>query len=199
MLAAGIITSIESWWTSPVVIARKSMDPHSSESNIKSWIRLCMQIVGLRPDLTKMLMTWDEARSSQRYFSSKNIFKLRGIQSARVTLLLFVGIGHYSLKWCHSVWWTHKPSFRRWWIDFFNVTSVLCYVGDVVVFSKTTEERAIYLKNLLNILKNSGLSLKIKECSCMRIILELIRHILTEVEMWEPGYRLLPERNFGLA
>ena len=36
MLAAGIISPVESLWTSPVVIATKKMDPRGSVSNIES-------------------------------------------------------------------------------------------------------------------------------------------------------------------
>ncbi len=44
-----------------------------------------------------------------------------------------------------------------------NVDNVRCYVDDVVIFFKNTEEHAMHLKNLFRILKDDGLKLKIKK------------------------------------
>ena len=59
-----------------------------------------------------------------------------------------------------------------------NVANVRCYVDEVVVFSKTTEEHANHLENEFAILKNNGLRLKIKKCSFMQPSMELLGHIL---------------------
>ncbi len=45
-----------------------------------------------------------------------------------------------------------------------NVAKVRCYVDDVVIFSKNTEEHASHLENVFAILKNNGLRLRIKKC-----------------------------------
>ncbi len=59
-----------------------------------------------------------------------------------------------------------------------NVANVRCYIEDVVVFWKNTEEHARYLENVFAILKNNGLRLRIKKCSFMQPSVELLGHIV---------------------
>ncbi len=59
-----------------------------------------------------------------------------------------------------------------------NVTNVRCYVDDVVIFSKNTEEHASHLENAFAILKNNGLRLRIKKCSFMQPSVKLLGHIV---------------------
>ncbi len=61
-----------------------------------------------------------------------------------------------------------------------NVANVRCYVNDVVIFSKTTEEHASHLENVFAVLKNNGLRLRIKKFSFMQPSVELLRHIVDE-------------------
>ncbi len=59
-----------------------------------------------------------------------------------------------------------------------KVDNVRCYVDDVVIFSKNTEEHAVHLDNVLRILKDNGLRLRIKKCSFMQPSVELLGHIV---------------------
>ena len=59
-----------------------------------------------------------------------------------------------------------------------NIDNVRCYVDDVVIFSKNTEEHAAHLKNAFRILKDNGLRLRIKKCSFMQPRVELLGHIV---------------------
>ncbi len=61
-----------------------------------------------------------------------------------------------------------------------NVDNVRCYVDDVVIFSKNTEEHAIHLENVFRILENNGLRLKVKKCSLMQPSVELLGHYVDE-------------------
>ncbi len=72
-----------------------------------------------------------------------------------------------------------QPTFQRT-MDriLLNVENVRCYVDDVVIFSKNTEEHEIYLENIFRIFKNNGLRLRIKKCSFILPSFELLRHIV---------------------
>ena len=59
-----------------------------------------------------------------------------------------------------------------------NVANIRCYVDDVVIFPKSTEEHARHLENVFAILKNNGLKLRIKKCSFMHPNVELLGHIV---------------------
>ncbi len=61
-----------------------------------------------------------------------------------------------------------------------NVAHVLCYVDDVVVFSKDTEEHASHLENVFATLKNNGLRSKIKKFCFMQPSVELSGHIVNK-------------------
>ncbi len=59
---------------------------------------------------------------------------------------------------------------------FLNVANVLCYVDDIVIFSKNTEKHAIHLENVLAIPKNNRSRLRIKNYSFMQRSVELLGH-----------------------
>ncbi len=59
-----------------------------------------------------------------------------------------------------------------------NVDDVRCYVDDVVIFSKNTEEHEIHLQNVVRVLKDNGLRLRIKKCSFMQPIVKLLGQIV---------------------
>ncbi len=51
-----------------------------------------------------------------------------------------------------------------------KIDNVRCYVDDVVIFTKNTEEHAIHLENVFRIEKDKGLRLRIKNfLSCNRV------------------------------
>ena len=59
-----------------------------------------------------------------------------------------------------------------------NVANVICYVDDVVIFSKNMEEHASHLEYVFAILKNNGLRLRIRKCSFMQPSGELLGHVV---------------------
>ncbi len=59
-----------------------------------------------------------------------------------------------------------------------NIANVRCYVDDVVIFSKNTEEHASHLANVFAILKNNRLRLGIKKYSFMQPSVKLLGHIV---------------------
>ncbi len=61
-----------------------------------------------------------------------------------------------------------------------KVDNVRCYVDDVVIFSKITDEHARHLTNVLRFLKGQGLRLRIKKCSFMQPSVELLGHIVNK-------------------
>ncbi len=46
-----------------------------------------------------------------------------------------------------------------------NVDNVRCYIDNVAIFSKNTEENAAHLEKVFRILKDNGSRLRIKKCS----------------------------------
>ena len=61
--------------------------------------------------------------------------------------------------------------------------SCLIYLGDVIVFSRTTEDHLRLVDEILTLLRNAGVKLKLKKCAFFQPRVDYLGHVITPVKL----------------
>ena len=158
ILAAGIITPVESPRTSPVVIAtKKNRSPLFCVEYRKLNSVMLVDCWPL-PRVNKIL---DDMRSSS-VFTTIDLFQgywqIKMDETCKEKAVFICRYEKFQSVVMPFGQMNSQATFRRM-MDriLLNVANVRCYIDDVVIFSKNTEEHASHLENVFAILKNNGL------------------------------------------
>ncbi len=65
----------------------------------------------------------------------------------------------------------------------------LVYLNDVIVFSKSLPDHLVHLEHILGLLRNAGVSLKLKNCNFFTQSVDYLGHVI------QPGRLALAEKN----
>ncbi len=193
MLLAGIITPVESSWTSSVVTATKK---DGSTRFCVDYRKLHSVMHADRWPLHRVHEILDNMRVSP-LFTTIDIFqgywKIKIDETYKKKAAFICRYGTFQFEVMPVGLMNSHAKFQRM-MDriLLKVGNVRCYVDDVVIFSKNTEEHARHLKNVFRILKDNGLSLRFKKCSFMQPSAELLGHIAekNECTLMTKGWRM---------
>ena len=175
MLQAGIITPVESAWTSPIVLAtKKDRNP-----------RFCIDFRKLNPVMTNgkwpipcLEEIFDDLRGSS-VFTALEIFQgYKGIkmdEAWKEKTTFPCKFGTYQLELMAFGSRNSGVMFQRLMDNIIvNITNVKCYIDDAVIHSAKKECRSIHLEIVLELLHKYRLRTKLKKCSFMQSRNELL-------------------------
>ena len=177
MLAAGIITPVESSWTSPIVIVtKKDGNP-----------RFCVDFRKLnavmkrdRWPMPRVDEIFDEIKGST-VFTTIDLFQgywqIKMDESCKEKTTFVCRYGTYQFEVMPFGLMNAGATFQRMMDQMLvNVSNVKCYIDDVVIHSATKEEHVGHLEKVLKLLRDKGLRLRLKKCHFMQPRVELLGH-----------------------
>ena len=177
MLEAGIITPVESSWTSPVVIVTKK------DGNPRFCIdyrRLNAVMKRDRWPMPRVDEIFDEI-SGSKIFTTIDLFQgywqIKMEESCKKKTTFICRYGTYQFEVMPMGLMNSAATFQRMMDKILaNVDNVRCYIDDVVIHSKTKEEHVTHLKTVFDLLRKNGLRLRLKKCFFMQPRVELLGH-----------------------
>ncbi len=178
MLLAGIITPVESSWTSHVVIATKK---DGSPRFCVNYRKLNSILHADRWTLPRVDEILDDMRGSS-VFTTIDLFQgywqIKMDETCKEKAAFICTYGNLQFEVMPFELMNSQVTFQRM-MDrvLLKFDNVRCYVDDVIV-SKNIEEHAMHLQNVFRILKDKGLRLRIKICSFMQLSVELLGNIV---------------------
>ena len=179
MLLAGIITPVESSWTLPVVFATKK---DGSPWFGVDYPKLNSVIHADRWPLPRVDEILDDMRGSSVIMTThlfEEYWKVKMDETCKKKAAFICIYGTFLFEVMPFGLMNSQATFQKMKDRILmNVDNVQCYVDEVVIFPRNTEEHAMHLKNVSRILKDNGLTLRIKTFSFLDPIVELSRHIV---------------------
>ena len=184
MLAAGIITSIEWFWTSPVIIATKE----------DRSLRFCVDSKKLnslmnadRWPIPRVDEILDDMKGSS-IFTNIDLFQvywqINMDEACKERAAFICRYGTFQFEFMSLSLMNLQATFQRIMERILlRVSNAKCYVEDVVILSGNEEEQLKQLENFFAITKENGLLLNIKKRSFMQSSLELLTHIVDKYEV----------------
>ena len=178
-LQAGIITPVESAWTSSIVLATKKngsprfcIDFRKSNAVMKSdkWPVPCVKEIV------------DDLRGSS-VFSTLDLFQgywqIKIDETCKEKTNFICKFGKYQFEVMSFGLKNSAAKFQRMMDNVLaNVSNVKCYVDDVVIHSATEESHVMHLENVFALLLKHGLRIRLKKCSFMQPRVGLLGHCI---------------------
>ncbi len=181
LLLACIITPVESLWTSTVVIVTEKV---RSPRFCVDYPKLNSVVHADRWPLPRVDEILDDMRESS-VFTTIDLFQgycqIKIDEACNEKAALICRYGTFQFEVMPFGLMNAQATFQRM-MDriLLKFDNVRCYVDDVLIFSKNTEEHAMHLGNVYRILTDNGLKLRIKKVSFMQQSVELLGHIVDE-------------------
>lgn len=188
LLQHGLIEPSNSEWAAPVVMVKKKSGEYRFAIDYRKLNKVTQPIHFPLPRLEDIFDTVGEARAS--YFSTLDMF------SGYWQIPLCPTTKHKSSFTTHygQFQWTRLPfglrnagtSYQQIMSDIFrdmNWKVVLCYVDDILVFSKTFDQHLQHLDQVFQTLRRSGLTLKPSKCQFAAPRVKYLGHIISKAGM----------------
>ncbi|KAG1972065.1 interleukin-1 receptor accessory protein-like 1-A [Pimephales promelas] len=183
LLEAGIIRESESSFSSPIVVVKKKNGD----------VRLCIDYRKLNTQTIKdayALPNLEEAFSALR---GAKWFSVLDLKSGYYQIEVEEKDKHKTAFVCPLGFWefnrmpqgiTNAPStFQRLMekcMGDINLTEVLVFLDDLIIFSETLEEHEIRLLHVLNRLKEYGLKLSVEKCKFLQTSVRYLGHVVSQ-------------------
>ena len=179
MLKAGIITPVESSWTSPVVIVSKK---DGKPRFCVDYRKLNAVMKQDRWPMPKVEEIFDEVKGS-KIFTAIDLFQgywqIKMDEACKEKTTFICRYGTFQFEVMPFGLMNSGATFQRMMDKMLcNVKNVKCYVDDVVIHSATAEEHLEHLETVFKLLRKHGLRLRLKKCSFMQPRVELLGHIV---------------------
>ena len=179
IIAVGIITAVESSWTSPVVIVTKK---DGSPRFCVDYRKLNSVVRAERWPLRRVDEILDGMKGSS-VFTTIDLFKvywqIKMDEACKEKAAFICQHGTFQFEVLPFGLINSQATFQRMMERILlRVNNVRCYVDDVVIFPGNEEEQLNHLQNVFVILKENGVRLKIKKREFMQSSVELLDRIV---------------------
>jgi hypothetical protein len=190
MLENGIIRPADSEYNSPAIFVNKKII--DAENNIHADRRMCIDLRALNKKTQKINFPIPNIDSTLRNLSGSKFFTTLDILSGFWHLGLTENSKKYTAftllngKWEFNVLpfgWVNAPFHFQLYMQrkiadrLPKFTQV--YIDDVVIFSRTEEEHLDHIKQVIAVIEEEGIHLKLAKCSFFNKEIEYLGHIIS--------------------
>lgn len=183
LLEAGIIRESESSFSSPIVVVKKKNGD----------VRLCIDYRKLNTQTIKdayALPNLEEAFSALRgskWFSVLDLksgyYQIEVEEKDKPKTAFVCPLGFWEFNRMPQGITNAPSTFQRLMekcMGDINLTEVLVFLDDLIIFSETLEEHEIRLLHVLNRLKEYGLKLSVEKCKFLQTSVKYLGHIVSQ-------------------